>query len=778
MLKNYFVLLFSFVALSAFSQLNIDSVGHLDLNTMHDQDLNDIWGYVDEFGNEYALVGGTKGTSVVDVSTPSNPVEVFYEPGMESIWRDLKTYGDYAYVTTEALNGLLIIDLSPLPASTTLPVAYYTGPLGSEWQSAHNLYIDENGYAYIFGANRGNGGVIILDVATDPMNPIEVGEFDNWYVHDGYAENDTMYLGHISDGFFSIVDVTDKANPILLGSHNTPSNFSHNVWTSNGNYAFTTDEVTGGYIGSYDISDPANIQELDRIQSSPGAGVIPHNAHVMSNYVITSYYSDGVTVHDITHPHNLIEVGNYDTYPDQTTSYDGCWGVYPYFPSGLMVASDITEGLFVLSPTYQQAAYLEGIVTNSSTLLPIDQVDVSISGFNNLNESNATGFYATGTPNGGTYNVTYSKVGYFPQTISTTLTNGVVLTQDVQLVPIPPYSFTLTVLEEGTNNPIDGADIRMEASLITHTGVTNALGEETFTLFYQEIYKIYAGKWGHITHCQWNDIDDQTGGVTVWLKPGVYDDFTFDFGWTTTGTASTGHFVRDIPNGTNGNANPGIDSDNDCNHFCYVTGNDPNPDFNVDDVDGGEVVLRSPIMDLTSFTDPYVNYERWFYCEYGVLPPGDSLEVFVNDGTTTTRIDMQGYDTSTYHSWNEQSIRLLDYTALTSTMQFIFRVADEAPEPNITEVGVDHFFIVEAQYVDVNEMDAASFSVYPNPASTSVSVKGLFEKAEYQVLAMNGKMALEGVISPESNVIDISTLENGVYFVQIENKVQKLVISK
>ena len=51
------------------AQLNIDSIGHLDLNTPHDQGLNDIWGYVDENGNEYALVGGEKGTSVVDIST-------------------------------------------------------------------------------------------------------------------------------------------------------------------------------------------------------------------------------------------------------------------------------------------------------------------------------------------------------------------------------------------------------------------------------------------------------------------------------------------------------------------------------------------------------------------------------------------------------------------------------------------------------------------------------------------------------------------------------------
>ncbi|MFK7784504.1 MAG: choice-of-anchor B family protein, partial [Crocinitomicaceae bacterium] len=243
-MKHFSFLLLALLPFLSFSQLNIDSVGHVNFTALHDTGLNDIWGYVDEDNNEYALVGAIKGTSVVDVTNPATASEVFWEPGMQSIWRDLKTYGDYAYVTTEAQNGLLIIDLSPLPTSTSLTTNYYFGPSADSWESAHNLYIDSAGYCYIFGANRGNGGVIILDVATDPMNPIEVGVFDDWYVHDGYVLGDTMYLAHISDGFISIVDITDRSNPILLGTKETPNAFAHNIWTSaDGQYAYTTDEL-------------------------------------------------------------------------------------------------------------------------------------------------------------------------------------------------------------------------------------------------------------------------------------------------------------------------------------------------------------------------------------------------------------------------------------------------------------------------------------------------------------------------------------------------------
>jgi choice-of-anchor B domain-containing protein len=119
LLATYFVL----ITCWTFSQLNVDSLSHISYQQLHGANLNDVWGYEDELGNEYAIVGTSKGTSIVDISNPSNPVEIFWMPGTESIWRDPCVYGDYAYVTTEADDGLLIIDLSPLPQSTNLPTS-------------------------------------------------------------------------------------------------------------------------------------------------------------------------------------------------------------------------------------------------------------------------------------------------------------------------------------------------------------------------------------------------------------------------------------------------------------------------------------------------------------------------------------------------------------------------------------------------------------------------------------------------------------------------------
>jgi choice-of-anchor B domain-containing protein len=774
-MKRILLIFLTLVPFLGFTQVNLDSVSHVNFQVLHDTYLNDVWGYVDETGIEYALVGARKGTSVVSLATPENPVEVFWEPGMESIWRDLKTWQNHAYITTEAENGLLILDLSPLPGSNAIVTNYYNGPVGSEWSSAHNLYIDSSGYAYIFGANRGNGGVIILDVHTDPANPAEIGTFDNWYVHDGYVRNDTMFLAHISDGFLSLVDVTDRTNPILLGTKTTPSNFTHNIWpTNDGNVAFTTDEVSGGYLGSYDVSDPLNIIELDRIQSSPGQGVIPHNVHVDGNFLITSYYSDGVTVHDITHPNNMILVGQYDTYPAQTTSYDGCWGAYPFLPSGLILGADITEGLFILNPNYVQAAYLEGLITDAVSLNPLPGVKVTINGHDQSDYSISNGEYATGILAGGSYSVTYSKVGYFSQTISVSLMNSVVIIQDVQLIPIPPFNVTVNVVEFGTGAPISNAQILLSVPLIDHLGNTNGIGQEDFVLFYQENYFITVGKWGYYTKCFDQILDQSTGQITVILEKGYQDEFTFDFGWTTSGTAVTGSWERGKPNGSSSGSAPSIDSDLDCGVNCFVTGNDMAQHPDSDDVDGGFTLLTSPTMDLTGFSDPHLFYRRWFYCEHGA-PPNDTLKVAVSNGFTTVVLDEIGAFGPQFYQWVPRSFRLSDYLTITNSMQVTYLVSDFDPDVNITEAGVDYFLITNTDVLDIAEETSEYFQVFPNPFATEFTIQGAEVGANLTVFNAQGVSIHEQEVKTKSLQLELPQVPSGLYFIKINNQVKKIM---
>ena len=763
-----FLSLFLFLPKQALTQLNVDSLSHINYQQLHDANLNDVWGYVDEMGNEYALVGTSKGTSIVNVTDPTNPVEVFWLPGSTSIWRDPSSHGDYAYVTTEAEDGLLIIDLSPLPQATNLTTTLYTGPANNPWQSAHTCFVDENGYAYVFGANRGNGGVIILDVFTNPMAPIEVGVFDNWYCHDGYVRNDTMYLANIYDGFFSLVDVSDKANPVLLGTKTTPSSFTHNSWPSdNGQYVFTTDEISGAFIAAYDISDPTNILEVDRIQNSPGSGIIPHNTHVMGDYLITSYYSDGVVIHDITYPYNIIKVAEYDTYEGQTISYDGCWGVYPFLPSGTILAADITNGLFVLGPTYQQAAYLEGIVRDQQSNLPLNDVFVKIVGDDQSDLTNSSGFYATGIFSPGIYNVTYEKVGYFPKTESVTLIQGQIVIQNTELIPIPPYNLDIKVYELGTTIPISGAQIKLIHPLLVHEGITNGIGEESLTLYYQDgaFYNIQVGKWGFVTSCFDMQLASSTGSIIVYLEKGYYDDFEFDFSWTIIGNATTGLWERGIPNPTN-NTMIGTDAPYDCGSIGFVTGNAANLNSDFDDVDEGYTTLISPQMDLTSLSNPHINFARSFFCYHGPGQFDDTLKVFISNGSTSVLLDQIGGPQGNEMSYAFQSIPINGLLTINNTMQISVTISDENPNINITEAAFDHFWVSNYITTDISENTKEKFSLYPNPSNEKITIENAEIDSYVHIRDLNGKIQKTIQVSTSKMEIDLQSLSAGIYIIQ------------
>jgi len=180
------------------------------------QSISDIWGYVDQQGNEYALVGAFNGFSVVDISDPANPVEVFFNPGANSTWRDIKTWNDHAYVTNESTGGLLIVDLSTLPGQPNLDTVTYHGST-YPFSSAHNLYIDENGICYIIGADYGSRGAIMLDLSVDPEAPVEVGIWDNYGIHDAIARGDTLWAAALGSGFQAVIDVSNGVLSVELG---------------------------------------------------------------------------------------------------------------------------------------------------------------------------------------------------------------------------------------------------------------------------------------------------------------------------------------------------------------------------------------------------------------------------------------------------------------------------------------------------------------------------------------------------------------------------------
>jgi choice-of-anchor B domain-containing protein len=432
MKKLIVILLFLASGFSVSAQLNMQQLGKLS----YSNDLSDIWGYADSNGNEYALVGVFNGFSIVDVTDPANPVEVFFGSGPNSTWRDIKTWGHYAYVSNETATGVYIVDMSPLPGTITNTTNFTGSTYG--FTRAHNLYIDETGKLYIFGADNGAGGAIICDLTTDPMNPIELGRFNNYYLHDGMARGDTLWGAAIYGGALAAIDVSNPASPVVMGTKSTPGQFTHNTWVSdNGKYVFTTDEVSGGFLAAYDITNLGNIIEVGKVQSSPGSGVIPHNVHFIDGFIVTSYYTDGVTIHDVSRPDNMILVGHYDTSPNYSGSgFHGCWGAYPWLPSGNILATDIEEGLYILQADYLKAFHLNGVAVDSTSGDLLFNVQYEVLGTNISGATLFNGTFKFGTLETGSYDIQFTKDGYETKVIeSVEFVNGGFLELEVEMAP-------------------------------------------------------------------------------------------------------------------------------------------------------------------------------------------------------------------------------------------------------------------------------------------------------------------------------------------------------
>jgi choice-of-anchor B domain-containing protein len=761
------------VTISGTAQLNIGFLGEYDYQAARSSDLSNLWGYVDEFGNEYALVGvngengvpNSGGFSVVDVTDPANPVEVYFTPGPNSIWREIKGYGDFAYMTTEAQAGLYIIDLTPLPSGTPTVTLFN----GNGWDTSHSLFIDENGRLYLHGSNRGNGGVIMYDLTQDPTNPVEVGEFDQWYCHDSFARGDTLYAAHINDGFFSIVDVSDPANPVLLGTQTTPNNFTHNTWLDDsGQYLFTTDEKPNSYVGAYDVSDPSDIQEVDRLQTSPGSTAIVHNTYWLNDYVVQSYYTEGVSIYDVSDPTNMVEVGHYDTSPLSGNTFNGAWGVYPYLPSGNLLISDIEEGLIILAPTYVRGCYLEGLITDALTTNPLSNATITVTGTILSTTTGFPGTYSTGYHTPGTYTVEVSCPGYFPFTATgVVLQTGQITVLDVALQQLPTFAVDGSVVTIGTTDGVPGAQLLFDNGLQQYSVIADNNGTFITPALPEGNYNVFVGSWGWHTLCLSLVVDQFAVSQVYELEPGYADDFSLDLGWSNVAQGTTGDWERGVPQGTTYQGepcNPGVDVSGDCGGQAYVTGNGGG-NAGDDDVDGGYEELISPVFDVSTMADPHVRFQHWFFNGGGMGTPNDNLRIALSNGTDTVDIDVFTVSNGTPSAWVDTLVRISEVLAPSATMRLYLRIADDQPG-HLVEGGLDDFEVLADPFAGLNDLAGNAAVLWPNPGSDQLNVVAR-QGEVLRVLDLQGR-AVAGPVALREGVNSLAIAPAaGAYVVQI-----------
>ena len=773
-----------FINTSAFNQENYNLTLRSNL-PFTGISLANISGYADAKGNEYALVGTSLGLSIVDVTDPDKPILRFNVNGVKSGWREIKTWQGYAYVTSEGSNsGLTILDMRQLPDTIFSKVYRGDGTIANNLSSNHALHI-ENGFCYLYGTNSSgpvsisNGGIAVLDLK-DPWNPKFVGKYNQDYVHDGYVHNDTVWACNILKGKFSVINFKNKANPIVLAQQTTPTGLTHNSWlTDNRKTLLVTEETTNSFLTSWDISDLSNIKEADRFQTAPGSNSTVHNTHILNDFAITSWYTEGVVIVDAARPQNLVEVAKNDFTPLEGEGTHGCWGVYPFLPSGNIVASDMERGLYVLSPNYVRASYLEGTIRDSICGNLLENVTVTISGTDRKDITGLDGIFRTGIPKAGPYDITFSKAGYPIKTIKNVLLeSGKVRELNIKL--FNPLNINISgKISDQNNLPIENAQVNIANSQTSYALKTDMNGTFSKCDLVPEKYDFTAGKWGYITYCEKQKALSQAEIINGTLKAGYYDDFQFNFGWKTSGNALSGFWTRAVPFGTiyNGSqSNPSIDAGGDCNSIALITGNIFSSTAGADDVDDGATIATSPIIDLTGYSNPYIHVYRWFYNGGGSGELNDTLYLKIkHDGISTTLKKIS--KSSMMSQWVKESFRMKDFIQQPGLVEFIAEAVDYDPG-HILEAGLDMFLIIDSVQV-VGEIDFSKSDdelvIMPNPSSGQTFIKYHFNhklsNANLFIADLSGRMVTQFLIDKSQDMLPLdASIAPGIYIIGIMNE--------
>ena len=314
-----------------------------------------------------------RGLQLWDVTDPAQPVSLgFWDSGC-------CTRGVHEFEVEHR------DDLGRTFAYATVPTSRYPDELTASG------YRDEDG----------DGDFRLIDI-TDPAHPFQVSE---WGIQDGggpfddgqgcdpdpnyghgaepSADGRLVFVSYWDSGFIRL-DLTDPSNPVYTGRTVYPSNADGDAhssqWDEGRELLFGADEdfckasgseiETGyGYMRVYDYSDPAAPVQIGEYRTPNSLGTNDqaagdyslHNNFLVGTDVYSSWYTDGVRIVDTTDPTHPTEVaffvppaGQNPVKPSQRgTLINGTevWGVVVDEATGLIYASDMNTGLWILRRT-------------------------------------------------------------------------------------------------------------------------------------------------------------------------------------------------------------------------------------------------------------------------------------------------------------------------------------------------------------------------------------------------------------------------------------------
>ncbi len=314
-------------------------------------------------GNYAYVADGLSGLRIIDISTPSLPVEVgFWDTDGYTL--RVTTDGNYAYISDSG-EGLRIIDISTPSAPSE--VGFYKNT-SQQYSGANGAFVRGN-YVYLIYDVQ---GMFIIDVST-PSTPVEVGHYQTNYTAQSITvDGSYAYIGQNYTGF-DIVDITTPSVPTKVGNFNSSANILDIAVKDN--YAYIANQNSGFKI--IDVSSKTAPVEVGSF-STPYSN---NNLAVDGGYAYLAVDNWALQIIDISDKTSPNRVGYYNT----TAQLHGLT-----FANNSIFAAGEDSGLFVfknelLSPG--ASSTLNGKVTNAVDGTAISGALVEIAGLSTITDA-------------------------------------------------------------------------------------------------------------------------------------------------------------------------------------------------------------------------------------------------------------------------------------------------------------------------------------------------------------------------------------------------------
>ncbi|MEK6884013.1 MAG: hypothetical protein AABY22_30565 [Nanoarchaeota archaeon] len=258
------------------------------------------------FGNLAGVVGtrvyhsspnvrtNQNGFYLYDILNPSHPDLIGKIETTAFLFKDVHIVGNYAYLACHNA-GLKIADLSN-PSNPQIINTFDTPG------SAYGVKVVNN-YAYVADFTK---GLRILDIS-NPLNIVDVGTVDtpNGNV-DLAIEGNYAYLADNTS--LKIIDITNKSNPIIVGSYTTTA-LKIKVLNK-------IVYLAGGGIGLViiDANNPSNPVLLSSIFAGGGPKASTSGMAVTTTRAYVAQYDGGIGVIDITNNSSPVLIGSLLSY--------------------------------------------------------------------------------------------------------------------------------------------------------------------------------------------------------------------------------------------------------------------------------------------------------------------------------------------------------------------------------------------------------------------------------------------------------------------------------